>query len=308
MVRLTAIALISLLLGGSAQANTSPVDCWVIDRLDTLHSIQARLSRNVDNMRLQTDMHILRNAVYILEGRNILASVQTNAETPKGRTFQLFLNNSEHLLAVGNINDVNTIRGHFTPAVRSNLETVNRYLSQHRCLAADATAAQIAMAQNRDVDPHEDDGNAAEIIKAAAEQVFSFRNLIILVILSTLGIIGTKTFNMAIRRRKRRARRRVAAYTTQYRWGGNIATGLILDINCFGIKLKHGSADDIITATPVEILIEDGWVLGSVAWANNHYAGLQFKKRISLRSVNAVCNAVPIAIPQKISGAQTGAA
>ncbi|MFZ3583143.1 hypothetical protein ACOI1H_13365, partial [Loktanella sp. DJP18] len=89
-------------------------------------------------------------------------------------------------------------------------------------------------------------------------------------------------------RRKNLARRRAHRYSVKkcarFRAGELAFKGEILDINCFGIKLRHkGLLPPEEQNISVEVL---GQIKsGRITWRNGHYAGVLFDSRLSMANV-----------------------
>lgn len=295
-----------MLAASSAQAQGAPADCWVIARLDTLYAVQSRLRRNVDELMFKTDILTIQSELDALTGHNILAAIGTNLLTQKGQQFQRFFHGARDLLDQVDLDDPASVQAYFTPAVRTNLDVIGQHLAGLRCFATAVLAVEDKTAQTTLTDEHDVDDNAAEILHTAAKEILKFTNLIIFAVLLVGSILGTRGITAVLRRNKRRARRRPTAYNTNYIHNDQHAAGVVVDINCFGVKLKHGEDDRLPPGATIDVLVLDEWAQGSVAWVNNHYAGIKFTKRIRLKTVRLVCELPPTT--KEKDGAQRNAA
>lgn len=308
MMRLTIIALMFVTATG-AQAQTTPEDCLMIDRLDTLHAVQTRLSRNHNQFMFRTDIRLIRAEFSQLSESSALTAVDSNRLSSKGSAFVSFLRNTGTLLQRVSLDDPDSIQPHFTQSARSNLAAVGRHLATVRCEGATVRQAR-QNAQARASSTAEDDGeedDAAQILREAAEELINFTNFFIFIGLATITVLGRRLLKYLTKRRKRRAKRHAVIYASDYGMDERVSEGVMIDINCFGCKLKHSEDAPIEKGTVLDLQIEEEWIEGTVIWTNNHYTGVQFKRSISLEMVKAVCEA-PIEPPEKENGAQKDAA
>lgn len=307
-MRLTIIALM-FVAASSTQAQTTPEDCLIIDGLDTLHAVQTRLSRNHNQFMFQTDIRIIRAEFSMLSERDTLIAVDSSRFSSKGSAFINLLRNTETLLQGVSLDDPDGIQPHFTPDVRANLTAVGQQLATVRCTGAEVRLARRD-AQARASSRAEDDGepdDAAEILREAAEELINFTNLFIFIGLATATVLGRRLIRYLVKRKKRRAKRHTVIYASEYGTEDGMSEGVMIDINCFGCKLRHSEDAPISEGVVVRLQIEQETVEGVVIWTNIHYAGIQFKRPLSLETVKAICDA-PIAPPENENGAQEDAA
>lgn len=272
--------------GGQAYA-----DCVIIHQIDNLHTIQSRLARNPDSALFITDIRQLRAFSRGLSHRGALDAVDGNAFTGQGAEVVRFLQNTQALLQRASLDDPDSVRPHFTPAVRSNLAAVRGHLRDLRCnddqIAVEtAQKAERRSSSNSDA---EDLAEVAETINALAEEVFQLRSLILFVVTMTIGAIVVPAIRRWRHLRMRRAKRHNATYQTRYIVGDRETGGMLIDINCHGTKLRHQADNPLAQGTAVEISVAENWVAGTVMWSNAHYSGVQFKSSIGLIDVETIC-------------------
>ncbi|MDX8352228.1 hypothetical protein [Cognatiyoonia sp. IB215182] len=302
-MRLLACAF-AICLATGAQAQSVSQGCLVIADIDRLHDIQTRLARNPDSVMFVDDIRMLRKTVSDISDRAALEAVESNTLAIKGNTFTRFLQNTRALLELASLDDPNSVAPHFTSRVRTNLANVRSYLVDLRCTAEEIAAAEDAAAVAI-TDTSDDD--AVEIIREAAQQLISWTNLFLFTSIGLSTLVIIRLWHRFSVRRKRRAKRHAVTYKTAYRLANATRPGRLIDINCYGTKLRHGQNVPPSKGTALDVLIGDDWVSASVMWTNAHYAGVQFKRSVSLDVVQEV-RTKKGATPQKQSGAQLDAA
>lgn len=283
-------------------------NCLVIDQLDKLHALQSRLARDPDTGLFATDIRQLRVIISGLSNADTLDAVDGNSFTGHGADFIRFLQNTNALLQSASLDDPQSIRPHFTRAVRANLSEVSTHLTGLRCnrqqIAVDAAAAAEG-SSGGDSDA-EDLAEVAETLSRLAEEVLQVRSLVVLVAIGLTASIVTPLLQKWLILRKRRAKRHNTAYETQYKWDEGTTQGMLIDINCYGSKLRHEEDRPVPQGASIEIAIGETWAEGSVVWSNTHYSGVQFKRLISLADVDIVRGKV--AKKKASSKTQNGAA
>ena len=287
MRQLCAILLIGIaLFGGGRQALAN---CVTIDQIDKLHALQTRLSSNPDTGLFMTDIRQLRVISGALGDSAALAAVDGNRLAGKGRSVVQFLQNTRTLLLRVSLDDPQSVRPHFTAAVRRNLLAIGDHLNDLRCTDEQirfdqAQAAENPTAANGDSDS-EDMADVAETFGTIAQEIFQWRSL---VIAGALCVGATASWRIWTRWRKlrmRRMERHNTHYDTQYRWNDRVSDGPVIDVNCFGAKLRHDEKNPIPPSERLEILIDSIWHDGTVIWSNVHYIGVQFSSAIPLETV-----------------------
>lgn len=302
-MRLLACA-VAMFFATGALAQSAAQACLVIADIDRLHGIQTRLARNPGTVLFVDDIRMLRNTVSSISDRAALDAVQSNALAAKGTTFVRFLQNTRALLQLASLDDPNSVAPHFNSRIRTNLSNVQTYLIDLRCTDEELAAAEDITTRAA-FDPSDDD--AVQIIRQAAEELINLTNLVHCTSIALLGVATTRLWHKLDARRRRRTKRHAAAYRTLYRLINATGAGRLIDINCYGTKLRHGMTAPPDRGSIVDIQIGDAWVEGSVMWTNAHYAGVQFKRSITLEIVHHV-RTQKGAAPQKQSGAQLDAA
>lgn len=284
-VRFLAIALV-ICTGTGAQAQLAPQGCVYIDHLDVMHRIQTRLANNPDTIHFLDDVRVLRAKLNTVSDRAVLEAVQSNALTIKGNTFLRFLQNSRALLQTVSMDDPNSVTRHFDQQVRSNLDTIGSYLVHLRCSAEEIARDEDVAAQT--TDQGVDDEDAGQIIREAAQEILNLKNLFLVVGGTVSAHVGLRLWRSFAARQRRRSKRHPTNYATNYQIKSDTQAGGLIDINCYGTKLRHGSDAPLAKGTKVAIQIDDEWINCTVMWSNAHYAGLQFSRSIDLATVGHI--------------------
>jgi hypothetical protein len=229
----------------------------------------------------------------LLNLRNATRYCQGNALTGRGAAFAQMMQNTRELLQKVSLDDPQSVWPHFTSAKRNNLRRTADYLTDLRCTSEQvaieaAAAAENPIPLNNDA---EDLAEVAQALRVVAEEVFQLRSLFILIGLAITASVGTPLVRRWVILRKRRSKRHNVLYETQYRWNDQVETAPLLDINCFGTKLRHNKDDPLREGESVEVSIEGNWQKGTVMWSNANYCGVQFLNTLSLLLVHSVCDA-----------------
>ncbi len=281
------IALALLLFG---LARPVHADCAIIDQLDKLHSLQHRLANNPQTGLFASDIRQLRAISSDVATRDAINAVDGNALMGKGADVARFLQETQNLLQGASMDDPLSVLPHFTTSRRANLLRIGRHLVDLRCTDEQITIAEAEAAENpiRATSDAEDMQQVGAAINRIAAEVFRPRSFFILI-----AVIGTSTVLARIIQRwltlrRRRARRHPTTYNTRYTWDGKTTTGMLLDLNCLGAKLRHEKGHPIPQGTAVSLTIEDGSVDGTVMWGNTHYSGVRFRHNITLEQLAAI--------------------
>ena len=283
------------------------MQCLVIDRLDTVHALQTRISRSPAATFISADFDLLRSQLRGLNETTTLDAINSHSGSAQGAAFLRLLQDTENLLQIARMGNPDSITQHFTQKVRSNLATVSRYLTDLRCSDDAIRIARYGQDQTGARETEETLDNAAAIVWRMIAEILDLTNLFLLMGAVVCIVFGTHVTRQMISRSKRRAKRQTSHYSTSYQIKGKTRPGTLLDINCFGTKLKHAEQGAIPAGSESSIKIGDDWVPGIIAWTNAHYAGVQFKRAISLAAVTTVCE-TKSPPPQTQNGAQKDAA
>ena len=280
------MTLLALGAGRSAYA-----DCRVIDQLDQLYALQSRLARGPDTLLFSSDIRQLRRMSRELSGPAILNAVDANGFSRKGRAFSQFLQDTKMLVQKVSLDDAHSAMPHFSANVRDNLNAIGGYLTDLRCsseqIAVDKAAAERRTATN--ASDAEDLERFYQSLSTIANEVFHPRTFLILLAAAAAKFITLPILKRWLLLRFRQSRRHPVSFETQYQLDEQIVSAMLLDINCYGTKLRHESEDPHSKGTRLEIAIFDDWISGTVKWSNTHYSGVQFKKTLSLDTVAAIC-------------------
>ncbi len=272
-------------LGTSVRAN-----CAVIDQLDKLHTIQARLANTPDTGLFMTDIRQLRAIMGDLSNRDALDAVEGNAIAGRGAQVVRFLTNTQDLLSSVSLDEPNRVRVHFTNRVRRNMDQISDHLTDLRCTRDQVNIAQAALTQTEgsgDSDA-EDLADVMETLSRVSEELVKPRNILLIISLIGAGFLIVPLIRKWLILRKRRAKRHTTNYATQYRNDQITAAGSLLDINCFGTKLARAQDHVLEMGETVEVSVDDIWIKGTVVWSNTHYSGIMFRRAIDLSEVALV--------------------
>ncbi len=283
---LVSILLISM-LGVAAPAHA---DCVLMDTLGKLHTIQSRLARDPGSALFATDIRQIRGMSSGISDRATLDAVDGNRFTGHGADFIRFLQNTRSLLQSASLDDPQSIRMHFGKSTRDNLAEISQHLRDLQCTDEQvAVDTRAAAERRRGGDSDADDlAEVAENLKTLANEVFQLRTLaiaaaVVMVVMAALPILRRWRILQ-----RRRAKRHNTTYETPYKWNGRETGGMLIDINCFGTKLRHATGAPLPQGSDIEIAICNQWIAGTVMWGNAHYSGVQFGKSISLSAVEQV--------------------
>jgi len=304
--------LISLILSNLAVGSTLHANCILIDTLDKLQIIQTRLARNPDTALFSSDIRQLRAMRATIDDRGTLDAVDGNRFTGKGAAFIRFLQNTQDLLQGASLDDPHSVRHHFTTRNRANLAAIRLHLNDLRC-TTDQIAVESATTDNPIDAPGtdaEDLAEVAETLSTLADEVFQWRTFVIMLALIAIVTTVTPPLKRWLILRRRRAKRHNTTYATHYLWNDREIEGVLIDINCYGTKLRHEADNPIPLGQTIDIKICDDWVGCTAMWANKHYSGLQFRRAITLVDVKTVCTVAETAEPpsETQNGAQKDAA
>jgi hypothetical protein len=304
--------LISLILSNLAVGSALHANCILIDTLDKLQIIQTRLARNPDTALFSSDIRQLRAMRATIGDRETLDAVDGNRFTGKGAAFIRFLQNTQDLLQGASLDDPHSVRHHFTTRNRANLAAIRSHLNDLRC-TTDQIAIESATTDNPTDGTNsdaEDLAEVAETLSALADELFQWRTLVIALTLMAVVTTVTPPLRRWLILRRRRVKRHNTTYATHYLWNDREINGLLLDINCYGTKLRHEADNPIPLGQTIDVKICNDWVGGTVMWVNTHYSGLQFRRPVSLKDVEAVRTESDLAKPpsETQNGAQKDAA
>jgi len=282
------IALAFVLLGFSRPAHAN---CMIIDQLDKLHILQTRLANNPDTALFRFDIRQLRTISSTISNRSTLEAVTGNAIMGKGASFVRFLQNTQNLLQGSSLDDPYSVRSHFTRAARQNLQDIGGYLTDLRCTDTqiEVDQARAAAAPARGNSDAEDLEEVAEAIREVVQEVFQWRTLLIVAIFAIVISTAVPLIQRWLILRLRRAKRHNTNYATQYRWEERAINGMLMDINCYGTKLRHEAGNPLSKGNDVDICLEGDWISGTIMWSNVHYSGVKFSETIDLTQVHAIC-------------------
>ena len=281
------IATIMILSGGSKVALA---DCAVIDQLDKLYILQSRLASNPDTVFFQNDIRQLRTISSRLSERTAMQAVDGNTLVGKGADVVRFLRQTQSLLQRASMDDPLSVKPHFTPITRNTLIKISDHLNDLRCTDDQIEIAQATAADNPTTSTS--DAEDLEAVTAAisqfAEELVAPRNIFVM-----LGAIGIGTILLPIVQRwmlmrRRRAKRHNTNHPVGYEYEGVREKGALIDINCYGTKLRHNGDIPLNKGAVIEIVIEGSDTPGTIIWSNKHYSGVQFKQLISLAQVDFI--------------------
>ncbi|EBA11380.1 hypothetical protein [Roseobacter sp. CCS2] len=282
--------IISLAIGTFGASGPAHADCALIDRIDKLYTIQSRLARDPATALFANDIRQIRIASADISNDEVLNAVNGNRFTGHGADVLQFLQNTRLLLQQASLDDPQSVRPHFNIVRRGNLDKIGQHLLDLRC-----NAAQIAydtdFNSNRDISGTSDAEDLAEVaenLSALAAEVFQWRTLFLTLTLIAVVTVVTPIIRRWLILRRRRAKRHKTTYNTRYCRQNLKVPGVLIDINCFGTKLRHSDGTEIPKGEKIGVNISDQWIDGEVVWGNTHYSGVKFDNRISLKDVETV--------------------
>jgi len=268
-------------------------DCVIIEQIDTIHTLQLRLMRDPSSALFSSDLRQLRQLSGQISDRDALSAVDGNTLAGRGPSFVRFLDNTRVLLQRASMDDPFSVRPHFDRSVRRNLDTIATHLTELRC-----SAEQIAIEKEAQTDrafagdsDDRDQEEVQEALRAMAEEILHPRTGILLILFIGGFLVLSPIVRKWLIRRKRRAKRHNTRFTTRYRWHDRTIDGTLIDINCYGTKLKHEQGDAQPEGAKIQVGIFEDWQTGTVIWSNLHYSGIQFNRQISLNTVSEICAA-----------------
>lgn len=278
---------IVILYGGSKAAMA---DCAVIDQLDKLYLLQSRLAANPDTALFRDDIRQLRAISSSLSERTAMQAVDGNTLVGKGADVVRFLRQTQSLLQRVSMDDPFSVQPHFTPIARRTLTQMADHLRELRCtdeqiVIAQAEAAEDPIRGNSDAEDLEE---VSQAISQFAEDIVAPRNLIASVSVIALGVIARPFLQRWMMMRRRRAKRHNTNHATHYEYDGTRKKGALIDINCYGAKLRHEGDKALEKRAAINITIEGADTEGNIIWSNKHYSGVAFRQIISLAQVDFV--------------------
>jgi hypothetical protein len=290
-------------------------DCLIIDQLDKLFAVQSRLARDPNSSFFRDDIRQIRNVTSVVSNRDAVQAVKGNTLVGKGATFVRFLQNTRDLLQTASLDDPYSVAPHFTTGVRENLGDVREHLKDLRCDVTQIAVARAAVSErdfNGGSDSDERDAEDLEEVRQTlsiiAEEVFRPRTFFVVLLVTLTTMLMVPVVRRWLLMRLRQAKRRNTTYKTQYQWDDRKIAGMLLDINCYGTKLTHGLDTPPSVGDAVEIKILNDWTKGTIIWSNIHYIGVQFKKTVSIESVDEICTKTSSYTLEKQNGAPRDAA
>ena len=107
---------------------------------------------------------------------------------------------------------------------------------------------------------------------------------LLLTLISLIAIAGAVALlwfiNQRRARHRRRARRVSVNRSIDIHYAGGHYAGQILDISCFGAKIRHNGKITVAAggSPPMSILINSTWREAEIAWHNTNFVGLRFSQ------------------------------
>lgn len=92
---------------------------------------------------------------------------------------------------------------------------------------------------------------------------------------------GARAIRNLAARTRRRKHRHLINLKTNLHVDGKTTNVDLLDINCYGAKIKHHLTDPPESGAKQLVLLNGEWVAFDVAWSNQHYLGIRFQRRLS---------------------------
>lgn len=291
-MRLHLMIVLCVLLGTSGRPALA--NCLIIDQVDKLHILQNRLSQNPDTGLFPTDIRQMRMIARTLSDRDVVKAVDGNTLMGQGARFARLMRDTRTLLQSVSLDDPASVTPHFTSARRKDLQAISNDLKDLRCTddqvaVAESDAAENALRGNSDASSDvEDMQQVAETLSRISQEVFQLRSLLVLIGVIAASMILTPVIRHWLIVRQRRAKRHTTTYATHYDGGTGQYDGMLLDVNCYGTKLRHAPSQPLEVGADVKVRIDAEWTQGTVMWSNAHYSGVQFKRAISLEDVAAI--------------------
>ena len=283
---------VSLAISTLGAGSVVHADCVVIDQLDKLQIIQARLARDPDTALFAADIRQIRKMSAGLTNSAALDAVDGNGFVGPGADVLRFLQNTQALLQRVSLDDPHSVRPHFDAKIRENLAQVAAHLTSIRCNETQI-AVELANAVGRGSggsSDAEDLAKVAETLDRLADNVFQLRTLLIIALVGAGLSVGLPLLRRYVVLRRRREKRHNTTYATRYIWDDRKIDGMLIDINCHGTKLRHEADNPLPEGVSLEIEVCSTWIEGTVRWSNAHYSGVQFRKSIALSDVEVVCS------------------
>ncbi|PUB13140.1 hypothetical protein [Yoonia sediminilitoris] len=273
-----------------------------------------------DTPSLPQYVRLLRKRLDLLADRTVIDAIGGPDRLQLQEVFRRFLYNSRFALQTFNGDDpVAAYEYYRTPEVRDNLLLVGFYLPSLLC---DET--EVAQPTSPSPGDFRRAGSSDTAFKSALEEVIgdemgatekktlqdrvsapsslqinldseATTSILDGVLKLGIGILAAGAAYIAfwasrwlLAGRRHRARRYPAQYKTVSKIDGETIEGVLHDISSRGTKFAHSLDRSIAIKTPVAVQIFDEWYEGSVAWSNDHYAGVIFRSGPKPKVVRAV--------------------
>lgn len=278
-------SLVTLLWLATPALAASPEECRIVASLSRLHAAQAAVLASGG-----TDLGAVRRM------REELASSRFAGLTTGARTFAIFAERETRAGLDGLTHDISRAASRQDaaalrdlgedPGVREMLAAARRALARYDCdgaagalVGADATPLAGARAGGATWVP---DGLVTRLsLPAILVSIWFY------LIGGAVLALGGATFVLVsrhLRRSRRRRHRFPVNLDVRFTVPGGTRDGAILDISCFGAKLRHSG---LIEPGQKEIAVALLGTMraGRIAWLNRHYAGLVLEERLATSEV-----------------------
>lgn len=294
--------------------------CEAFGRLQQIYDLQMQIISENSVKDLQDEVRQLRRQLNVTTDLAIIDAIEDDKRNERREIFRRFLYNSRYAMQSFNGDDPMAAHLYYrAPQIRNNLMLVGFYLSNLTCDDVDeaTTSGFSTLGQSRElaatdtqmagVDHANSDGAAQSGQKMLQEKVSAAsrikralvgeqESLLVfgLILMSSsifavgLIIVTLQTVKALLLRRRRRARRFPAQYETISDIDGKKIHGVLHDISGQGTKFGHDLDTPVEIKTPISVQIFDEWYEGTVAWSNEHYAGIMFRRPLKNKTVRAV--------------------
>jgi hypothetical protein len=281
------LAAIFVILGSS---QTARADCRIIDQLDKLFILQTRLAANPNTALFGNDIRQLRAISSSLSERAALQAIDGNTLLGKGAEVVRFLRNTRLLLDGASLDDPSSVLSHYTRGNRNNLAQIGDHLHDLRCTDEQISVAQAEAASDpiRSTSDAEDIAAVSAALSQAIQELTRPSSILVILLAIATTVVASRLISRWLVLRRRRTKRHNTNFATRYYVNEQSTKGVLLDINCFGTKLKHADDAPIPGGTSIAVDIGDQMTKGTVMWSNQHYSGVQFKSAISLGQVEHI--------------------
>ncbi len=274
------VRLITLLIMAALFATSAAANCRVIDTLDKLQVVQARLAQNPDTSLRISDMQFLRRHVSTLSESMVLDAVDGSALSAQGASFLRFIRHLDELLNQVSVDDAQEIQRHFAnPNVRFNLDSIRQRVTDLRCTAAEIAAADF---------PEEQEDQLQDLLQDAIVHLVSNKYLVLLLGIGIVVPICAYIFFLNRAKKGVRLVRHFTYYEASYRIDEQLENGTILNVNAKGAKLKHGSLGRLEAGGTLDILVMENWIPCRVSWSNHYYSGITFNQPLDKQQVQYI--------------------